>query len=145
MGTFRSAGGSLGNAMFSTIVTSIINRDLAKNIAGAAMGEGFSAKDLPSLIPAVIKNAVGVPFALANVPGVTEPVLQATTAAFKNTYAKAFRTVFLSTIPLGVVAMIAAAFIRDPSHLLNNHVAVHQEKDVLGKKNDTEMVDKVID
>ncbi|CAJ0554438.1 Ff.00g129510.m01.CDS01 [Fusarium sp. VM40] len=145
MGTFRSAGGSLGNAMFSTIVTSIINRDLAKNIAGAAMGEGFSAKDLPSLIPAVIKNAVGVPFALANVPGVTEPVLQATTAAFKNTYAKAFRTVFLSTIPLGVVAMIAAAFIRDPSHLLNNHVAVHQEKDVLGKKNDTEMVGKVID
>ncbi|KAH7251471.1 fungal trichothecene efflux pump [Fusarium tricinctum] len=145
MGTFRSAGGSLGNAMFSTIVTSIINRDLAKNIAGAAMGQGYSAKDLESLIPAVIKNAVGVPFALANVPGVTEPVLQATSAAFKNTYAKAFRTVFLSTIPLGVVAMIAAAFIRDPSHLLNNHVAVHQEKDVLGKKNETEMVGKVID
>jgi hypothetical protein len=109
------------------------------------MGAGYSAKDLPTLIPAVIQNAVGVPFALAKVPGVTEPVLQATTAAFKNTYATAFKTVFLSTIPLGVVAMVAAAFIHDPSHLLNNHVAVHQEKEVLGKKNEVEMVAKVVD
>lgn len=145
MGTFRSAGGSLGNAMFSTIVTSITNRDLAKNIAGAAMDAGYSEKNLSSLIPAVIQNAVGVPFAMAKVPGVTEPVLAATTAAFKDTYATAFRTVFLSTIPLGVLAMVAAAFIRDPSHLLNNHVAVHQEKEVLGKKTEIEMVGKVID
>ncbi|KAM0339650.1 hypothetical protein ACHAPU_010832 [Fusarium lateritium] len=145
MGTFRSAGGSLGNAMFSTIVTSIVNRNLAKNIAGAAMGAGYSAKDLPSLIPGVIQNAVGVLFALAKVPGVTGAVLQATSAAFKNTYATAFRAVFLSTIPLGVVALIAAAFIRDPSHLLNNHAAVHEEKEVLGKKNDVEMVGKTID
>ncbi|KAF4449015.1 hypothetical protein F53441_7665 [Fusarium austroafricanum] len=146
MGTFRSAGGSLGNAMFTTIVTSIINRDLANNIAGAAMGAGYSAKDLPSLIPAVIQNAVGAPSAMAKVPGVTDSVLRATSAAFKNTYAKAFRTVFYSTIPLGVVAMVAATFIRDPSHLLNNHVAVHQEKEVLsGKKNDVELQGKVVD
>ncbi|KAF4341227.1 drug facilitator PEP5 [Fusarium beomiforme] len=145
MGTFRSAGGSLGNAMFSTILTSIVNRDLAKNIAGAAIGAGYSPKNLEALIPAVIKNAVGVPFAMANVPGVTDPVLQATAAAFKNTYAKAFKTVFYSTIPLGVLAIVAAAFIRDPSHLLNNHVAVHQEKEVLGRKKDVEMQAKVID
>ncbi|KAF4960150.1 hypothetical protein FGADI_1168 [Fusarium gaditjirri] len=145
MGTFRSAGGSLGNAMFSTILTSIVNRDLANNIAGAAIGAGYSPKDLPTLIPAVIQNAVGVPFAMAKVPNVTEPVLQATSAAFKNTYAKGFRTVFYSTIPLCVLAIIAACFIRDPSHLLNNHVAVQQEKEVLGKKKDIEMEPKIID
>ncbi|KAF5699604.1 drug facilitator PEP5 [Fusarium mundagurra] len=145
MGTFRSAGGSLGNAMFSTILTSIVNRNLAKNIAGAAIGAGYSLKNLEALIPAVIKNAVGVPFAMANVPGVTEPVLQATASAFKNTYANAFKTVFYSTIPLGVLAMVAAAFIRDPSHLLNNHVAVHQEKEVLGRKKDVEIQAKVVD
>lgn len=144
MGTFRSAGGSLGNAMFSTIMTSIVNRELANNIAGAAIGAGYSPANLPALIPAVIKNAVGVPFALADVPGLTDPVLSATAAAFKNTYAKAFRTVFYSSIPLGVTAMVAAFFIRDPSHLLNNHVAVHQEKYVLGKK-DAEVEGKVID
>ncbi|KAG5797278.1 hypothetical protein H9Q69_003661 [Fusarium xylarioides] len=145
IGTFRSAGGSLGNAMFSTILTSIVNRDLGNNIAGAAIGAGYSPKDLPALIPAVIQNAVGVPMAMAKVPNVTEPVLQATAAAFKNTYAKVFRTVFYSTIPLGVLAIIAACFIRDPSHLLNNHVAVQQEKEVLGKKKDIEMEPKIID
>ncbi|KAK0388896.1 hypothetical protein NLU13_2473 [Sarocladium strictum] len=145
MGSFRSAGGSLGNAMFSTIMTSVVNRELANRIANAAIGAGYSPKDLPLLIPAVIKNAVGVPFAMADVPGVTDSVLSATASAFKNTYAKAFRTVFLSTIPLGVVAMIAAAFIRDPSHLLNNHVAVHQEKYVLGKRDEIENAGKVVE
>lgn len=143
MGTFRSAGGSVGNAMFTTIMTSIVNRDLANNIAGAAIGAGYSPANLGALIPAVIQNAVGVPFAFATVPDATQPVLVATAIAFKETYATAFRMVFYATIPLGVVAIVAASFIRDPSHLLNNHVAVHQEKYVLGTK-DAEKEGKVV-
>ncbi len=41
------------------------------------------------------------------------------------------RMVFYSTIPFGILALVAAWFVRDPSHLLNNHVAIHQEKEVL--------------
>lgn len=82
---------------------------------------------------------------MADIPGLTDSVLSATAAAFKNTYGKAFRIVFLSSIPLGVVAMIAAAFIRDPSHLLNNHVAVRQEKYILGKKDEANSGSKIID
>lgn len=137
IGTFRSAGGSVGNAIFSTILNSIINKKLAPNIAEAAIASGFSASDLTALIPAVIENAVGEPDAFANIPGATSAVIAATSLAFKNTYAYAFRRVFLSTIPFGIIGLVAAWFVRDPSHLLNNHIAVHQERDVLsGKKFD---------
>jgi hypothetical protein len=86
------------------------------------------------LIPAVIENAVGVPEAFANVPGASSAVIAATSQALKDAYGYAFRKVFLSTLPFGVIGLVAAWFVKDPSHLLNNHIAVHQEKDVLTGK-----------
>jgi len=134
IGTFRSAGGSVGNTIFSTILTSIVNRKLASSIAAAAVANGFPAADLAQLIPAVIENAVGVPSAFADIPGATSEVITATSQALKDTYGYAFQRVFLSTIPFGVIALVAAWFIKDVSHLLNNRVAVHQEKEVLDRK-----------
>jgi hypothetical protein len=131
LGTFRSAGGSVGNAVFSTIMNAVVNRDLGDNIAAAAIESGFNPADLGKLIPAVIENAVGVPGVLAAVPGITPEVIDATSQAFKESYAHAFRMVFYSMIPFGILALICGWFVRDPSHLLNNHVAVHQEKEVL--------------
>ena len=130
IGTFRSAGGSVGNAVFTVIANSVINKQLAPRIIAAALGAGFNPENLGLLIPAVIENAVGVPgvFAATNA---TEAVILATEQAFKDTYAFAFRRVFLATLPFGVIGLIAAWFVKDPSHLLNNHIAIHQERDVL--------------
>ena len=139
LGTFRSAGGSVGNAVFSTILASSLNKHLAKNIAGAAIGSGFNPANLGKLIPAVIENAVGVPGVLKSVPGITAAVEEATAAAFKNTYGDAFRLVYYCTIPFGVIALVAAYFVRDPGHLMNNHVAVHQERMVLEHRKQKEI------
>lgn len=134
IGTFRSAGGSVGNAIFSTILTSIVNKRLGPSIASAAVMKGFPASDLEKLIPAVIENAVGVPGVFAEVPGATPEVIAATSQALKNTYAYAFQRVFLSTIPFSIIGLAAAWFVKDVSHLLNNRVAVRQEKEVLTRK-----------
>jgi hypothetical protein len=112
-------------------MTSVANKNLGNNLAGAAIGAGFNPANLEALIPAVIKNAVGVPFAFDAVPGVTPAVIAATGAAFKETYANAFRMVCFATIPFCLVATAVAFWVKDPSHLLNNHVAVQQEKEVL--------------
>ena len=54
--------------------------------------------------------------------------------AIKDAYAYAFRMVFYSMIPFGVLGIMAAAFIRDPSQYLTNHTAIHLEKEgVLGR------------
>lgn len=135
LGTFRSGGGSVGNAIFSTILTSIVNKNLAKDLAAAAVGAGYDPAGLAALVPAVIENAVGVPMAFADVPGVTPAVAAATAAAFKETYATGFRMVFYTTIPFTCAAMLVAFWVKDPSHLLTNHVAVKQEKEVLSRGN----------
>jgi hypothetical protein len=61
-------------------------------------------------------------------------VIAATEEALKDTYAYAFRRVFLATLPFGIIGLIAAWFVKDPSHLLNNHIAIHQERGVLTGK-----------
>lgn len=134
LGTFRSAGGSVGNAIFSTIMTSVVNKNLGKNLAAAAIGAGYSPSNLGALIPAVIQNAVGVPNAFTGVPGINAAVISATGTAFKESYANAFRMVFYATIPVGLVAIVLAFWVKDCSHLLTNDVAVKQEKEVLDRK-----------
>ncbi|KAL3426727.1 Vacuolar basic amino acid transporter 5 [Phlyctema vagabunda] len=132
IGTFRSGGGSIGNAILSTILTGIINRRLGRQIVAAALGLGFNSEGLEALVPAVIQNALGVPGAFDAVPGITPAVEEATAHALKEAYAYAFKRVFYATIPFGVIATICAWFIKDPSQYLTNHVSVHMEKEVLG-------------
>ncbi|EED16309.1 siderophore iron transporter, putative [Talaromyces stipitatus ATCC 10500] len=137
IGTFRSAGGSVGNTIFSTIITSVLNKRLAPNIIKAALAAGFPADQLEKLVPAAIGAGMGAPNTFSNIPAATAAVIAATQAAFKDAYAHAFKVVFLATIPFGVVAIVAALFLKDASHLLNNKVAVRQEKEVLARKSVT--------
>jgi hypothetical protein len=134
IGTFRSAGGSVGNAIFNTILSSVVNGQLGPRITRSALALGYPAADLETLIPAVIEAGAGIPGTFAAVPGVTPEIEAATALAFAEAYAYAFRRVFWSTIPFGVLAIIAACFIRDPSKYLTNHVAVHMEKDALQRE-----------
>jgi hypothetical protein len=134
IGTFRSAGGSLGNAIFNTILDGVVDKQLPLRITKAATSLGYPPADLGELIPAVIEAGYGVPDTFSKVPGVTAAIEAATAQAFKEAYAYAFRRVFWSTIPFGVIAIIAACFMKDPSKHLTNHVAVHMEKEVLGGK-----------
>jgi hypothetical protein len=129
IGTFRSGGGSVGNAVFNTILTTVKNEQVPKRIAEVAVRYKMSAEGLAALIPATIENAVGVPFAFENVPGITPAIESAAALAFREAYAYAFKRVFWASIPFGVLAIAAACFISDPSKYLTNHTAVHMTKD----------------
>ncbi|KAI1613465.1 putative major facilitator superfamily transporter [Exophiala viscosa] len=129
IGTFRSMGGSVGNAIFNAVLQGVTSKDLGPAIASAAIGQGFNATELGLLIPATVEAVVGVPDAFAGVPGATQAVQTAAILAFRQVYARAFQMVFFSTIPFGVMAVILACFIRDPSIYLTNHTAIHMERD----------------
>jgi hypothetical protein len=134
IGTFRSGGGSVGNAVFSTILNGVVGGQLGPRIAAAARANGFPASELGKLIPAVIENGVGVPSVFNAIPAATPAVQAATATAFKEAYSYAFQRVSYASVPFGVIAIIAAIFIKDPSMYLTNYTAVHMEKEViLGK------------
>ncbi|RDL41434.1 uncharacterized protein BP5553_01413 [Venustampulla echinocandica] len=129
IGTFRSAGGSVGNAIFSTILNDAVSKQLPRRVSAAALAAGYPADDLAALIPAVMLNGAGTPGAFAAVPNATLEVQAATAEAFRQVYAYAYRRVFWATIPFGVCAIVAAFFILDSSRYLTNHVAVHLENE----------------
>lgn len=133
IGTFRSAGGSVGNAVFNTILNSVANDQVPKRISAAAISHGYDPKNMALLIPAAINNADGVPNAFKGVPGVTPALQVAVLKAFREAYAVAFRRVFWATIPFGVIAVICACFIEDPSKYLTNHTAVHMKSEDGGR------------
>ena len=68
LGTFRSMGGSVGVAIFNTILRIKATEQLGQLIPAAAAANGFDG-DISSLIPAVINAAIGVPHAFDSVPG----------------------------------------------------------------------------
>ena len=133
MGAFRSLGGSVGNAVFGAIFRGVLNEQLAPRIAAAAKASGYDIASLDVLIPAVNEAGVGVPDAFASVPGITAAVEAATLAAFKDAYAYAFKIVFYSTIPFGLIALVAALFISDVTRYMTNHTSIEMEKHVIGR------------
>ncbi|KAF2454145.1 fungal trichothecene efflux pump [Lineolata rhizophorae] len=127
IGTFRSGGGAVGNAIFNTILQSVSKTEVPSRITAAALALGYEAENLPALIGAAQENAVGVPGAFAEVPGITPALQAAAIEATRQGWAQAFKMVFYSTIPFGVIALACGCCISDPSKYLTNHTAVHME------------------
>ncbi|KAK4935615.1 hypothetical protein LTR10_023376 [Elasticomyces elasticus] len=133
IGTFRLCAGSVGNAIFNTILQNALGSQLVPRITKAALQNGFSADDLEQLIPAVIEDGSGVPLVLQGVRGLTPQVAAATRLAFREAYAYSFRRVFYATIPFGVLGIALLCLMNDPSKYLTNRTAVHLEKEVVGR------------
>ena len=135
IGTFRSAGGSVGNAVFNTILNGVVKEQIPARLAQVAVTNNMPLENLATLIPAAMQNAVGVPGAFAAVPGITPEIEAMAAQAIKEAYAFAFTRVFYASIPFGVIAIVAACFILDPSIYLTNHTAVKMEREgVMGRE-----------
>jgi len=115
---------------------------LERRIPTAAPANGFGG-DISQLIPAVVNAAIGIPHAFDPIEGAALAVEEATQLAFKESYAYAYRIVFYSTIPFGLIAIIAAFFIADASKYMTNHTQVQLEKDILRRgQGNTQEVEK---
>lgn len=133
IGTFRTAGGSVGNAMFSSILNNIVTEHLAKNIAEAGLANGLPLSSVSDLVTGTINNALGVPDSFMNVTGSTPAIESAAAMALRDVYAYAFKRVFWAATPFGVIAAIASCFLKDPSRYLTNHTAVHMDRKAIGR------------
>jgi hypothetical protein len=113
-------GDSVGSSSFNTILRIIADMELGQKLSAAAAASVFEG-DMLQLIPALINAAIAVPHAFDGVDGGTSATEKAILLAFKQAYSYACRIVFYSTIPFGVVAIIAALFIPDAFNYMMNH------------------------
>ncbi|KAF2112523.1 fungal trichothecene efflux pump [Lophiotrema nucula] len=132
IGTFRSVGGSIGSVIFGSIFGQIAEKEVPKRIARAALNAGASASSLEALIPTAMESILGIP--VKAVEGVSTGVFDGCVKAARLGYAYSFRVTWLASIPFGVVAICCALSVKDPSRYFTNHVEVHLEKQIGGKK-----------
>ncbi|KAK3110940.1 hypothetical protein LTR53_014275, partial [Teratosphaeriaceae sp. CCFEE 6253] len=133
IGTFRSVGGSIGTVIFSSIFTQVAAKHVAAGISKAALAGGVAAESLGDVIEAVELTLVGVPGATAKLTNVPTSVFESCVAAARLGYAYGFRMTWLASIPFGVIAVLCAVAVRDPSKYFTNHVEVHLNEKVGGK------------
>lgn len=142
IGTFRSLGGSIGTAVLNVVLTSKANIEVPKRIVETTVPLGFDPANIPALVGGLLS---GSPAVLAAVPGATPEIIAAAGRALNFAYgiqhlyiilivAYAFRITYLVTIPFGVIVICISLFVRDPSKYFTKHIAVHLEREVIGKK-----------
>ncbi|KAH6983857.1 fungal trichothecene efflux pump-domain-containing protein [Ilyonectria destructans] len=121
LGTFRSAGGAVGNAIFNTIFQSKFRTYAGEEIANAAIGNGLNASDLGAIMPETIQYNLDIPGMLVDIDGITPAIREILRAAVRTAYGRAFQFVFYITIPFSVVALVCSLFIEDPTAYMTNH------------------------
>ncbi|TDZ19645.1 Trichothecene efflux pump TRI12 [Colletotrichum sidae] len=122
LGTFRSGGGAVGNAIFNTIFQEKFREFAGEEVAFAAVGNGLNPADLGVIIPSAIEYNMGNPRALLNVPGITPDIQEALRQAVRDGAGHAFKIVFLVTIPFSILALVCSLFVEDPSAYMTNHI-----------------------
>lgn len=121
LGTFRSTGGAVGNAISRYIFQTTSERVTAQRLRPVCERLGACPTEAAFntlLVDAVAYNQ-GVPGKLTDL---SPEVRQAIREALRGAYGFSFRVIFCATIPLGVIALLCALCIDDPHAFMNNHV-----------------------
>lgn len=131
LGTFRFLGGAIGTTVFTTILQNKSTPALQKQVLDAVVPLGYPSSQVHRLIASLLADST------AGLAGTPTAEIDAATSAMRWGWSDAYKIVWLSTIPFGVVAFAGAIFVCDPSPYLTKHVSVTLEKERLDlKRND---------
>jgi hypothetical protein len=131
-GMARYAGGSLAQAIYTTILTNTQTRRLALTLPKAAIAAGMTSENAQKLLTAFPLGAT----ALVAVPGTNAEALAAAAEAFKWSYAHALKIVALSSLSFGLVGLICCFLCEDLTPKMTNKTEVFLENDVNAEKNE---------
>ncbi|KAF2790607.1 MFS general substrate transporter [Melanomma pulvis-pyrius CBS 109.77] len=131
-GMARYAGGSLAQAIYTTILTNTQTRRLASTLPSAAIAAGMTPENAQKLLAAFPLGAK----ALAAVPDTNPEALAAAAEAFKWSYAHALKIVALSSLSFGIVGLICCFACEDLTPKMTNKTEVFLENDVNAEKNE---------
>ncbi|KAH8691503.1 fungal trichothecene efflux pump [Talaromyces proteolyticus] len=107
-GCIRLAGTSIAVAMYSTILSNRLSQTIPAAIETAALSTGISESAVPELITA-LKD--GRSLYNVTVKGLTASAIPLIEQAYRTGNARAYSTVFLSTLGFGGVALVLSFFI----------------------------------
>uniref|UniRef100_A0A8H7K351 Major facilitator superfamily (MFS) profile domain-containing protein n=1 Tax=Bionectria ochroleuca TaxID=29856 RepID=A0A8H7K351_BIOOC len=106
--SFRAITGTIATSIYVAIQTNQYNGKVGGYVSEAATDAGFAVDGIPELLKVIAKSTTAR--AIGSVPGMTESISQAVTAAIKRAYAQSYSTVYLSSLAFGGVALVSCFF-----------------------------------
>lgn len=118
LGSLRALGGAVAQAVYVSVLNNELNKNMPKYVGPAAIEAGLPESSLSALLEALTAGT-----GVESIPGATDSVVAAATAALKIAYSQSFRIVFYTTIPFSVLLIISSCFIPDMKNFLHYDVA----------------------
>jgi hypothetical protein len=117
LGAIRTAISAVATSMYSSILTTEASKYIPQYVTPAALQAGLPESSLPSLFAGITAGNFSA------VPDITPGIIAIVGDQVKHAYSLAFRTVFLCTLPFGVLLLIAAVLSPNVESYLTDEVA----------------------
>lgn len=114
----RAVGGSIGFTIYYNIFINKLEAKLPAEIAAYAIQAGLPVADATEFVTTFLTNATG----LASVAGVNSTIIAAGALGSQWAFADSLKYVFYTSIPFGVLALIAACFLGDIVPYMTNRI-----------------------
>ncbi|KAI9812935.1 MAG: hypothetical protein M1827_004453 [Pycnora praestabilis] len=127
-GVFRFAAGSIGTAIYTTILSQTTSKDTVKFVPPAAMAAGAKMSDIPNIL-----KMIGTPDLATSY---STPIVEAVMDAYQHAQQQGIRLVALSSIAFGMIGIIACLCCKDVDEKMNDHIEVFLENDINADRNE---------
>ncbi|KAF2013879.1 fungal trichothecene efflux pump [Aaosphaeria arxii CBS 175.79] len=117
LGAIRTAISAIATSMYSSILATESAKYIPQYVTPAVLSAGLPESSLPSLFAGITLGN------FTAVKGITPEVLGVVGTEVKRAYSMSFRTVFLCTLPFGVILIIAAIMSPNVEDYLTDEVA----------------------
>ena len=114
----RAVGGSIGFSIYYNIFINKLNAKLPAEIASYAIAAGLPVESATEFVTTFLTNAT----ALSNVDGVDPSIIAAGALGSQWAFADSLAYVFYTSIPFGVLALVAAYFLGDIRPYMTNRI-----------------------
>lgn len=115
----RTVLGSIFTAIYLAILNNKLPSEIHSHVESAAISAGLPSSAFPALFAAV---ANGTSAAYETVPNMTPAIQARITDAVTDGRVKSYSYIYLATIAVNAMPIIAGLLMKDYDHLLNSHV-----------------------
>ncbi|KPI36578.1 putative MFS-type transporter YusP [Cyphellophora attinorum] len=140
--SIRSGLATVCQTIYLVVLSTRLTETIPSQVVPAAVAAGLPESSVVDLLTAF---TIGTPKAFEAIPGISDTVLAAATAAYKNASSDAYHTVFLTSIAFSGIAVVLALFIRNVDDRMTadiatklHHGAGLEHEDVANEKAVTE-------
>jgi hypothetical protein len=129
-GSSRFAGGSIAQAIYTTILTNSVAKRAASLVPAAAIAAGASSDTANAILAALPLGTA------SKVAGANDAILAAAGVAYQFSYAHGLKIMILSSLSFGLLGLVLCVMTEDVSAKMNSEINVYLENDVNREKNE---------